>query len=149
MNPRLAERVHTRLADIHARGLTRTLQPPRGIDLSSNDYLGLANHPRITRAFVEAVGREGVGSTGSRLLRGHRASFAAVEHRFATFKDTPRALYFSSGYLANLGVISTFAERDDLGWITRKKNLICEEAAYSDILVCHDRFIGRNPPINS
>ena len=114
MNPRLAERVHTRLADIHARGLTRTLQPPRGIDLSSNDYLGLADHPRITRAFVDAVEREGVGSTGSRLLRGHRASFAAVEDRFARFKDTPRALYFSSGYLANLGVISTFAERDDL-----------------------------------
>ena len=51
----------------------------------------------------QAVAREGVGSTGSRLLRGDRDAFADVERAFAAFKGTERALYFSSGYLANLG----------------------------------------------
>jgi 8-amino-7-oxononanoate synthase len=114
MNRRLADRVHARLATIHADGLTRTLRAPAGIDLSSNDYLGLANDPRIKQALVDAVARQGVGSTGSRLLRGHRDSFAAIEDRFARFKGTERALYFSSGYLANLALVTTFAEPGDV-----------------------------------
>jgi 8-amino-7-oxononanoate synthase len=60
------------------------------------------------------VEREGAGSTGSRLLRGDRDSFAALEHRFAQFKGTERALYFSSGYLANIAVMTTFAEAGDV-----------------------------------
>ena len=95
-------------------GLLRTLRPPAGIDLSSNDYLGLARDPRITSALIAAVAREGVGSTGSRLLRGERDGFTALEQRFARFKGTERALYFSSGYLANLAVMTTFADADDL-----------------------------------
>ena len=95
-------------------GLLRTLRPPAGIDLSSNDYLGLAHDPRIMSAMIAAVAREGVGSTGSRLLRGERDSFTALEERFARFKGTERALYFSSGYLANLAVMTTFAEADDI-----------------------------------
>jgi len=55
-----------------------------------------------------------VGSTGSRLLRGERDAFTALEQRFARFKGTERALYFSSGYLANLAVMTTFAEADDI-----------------------------------
>jgi len=95
-------------------GLLRTLRPPAGIDLSSNDYLGLARDPRITSAMIAAVARDGVGSTGSRLLRGERECFTALEQRFARFKGTERALYFSSGYLANLAVMTTFADADDL-----------------------------------
>jgi 8-amino-7-oxononanoate synthase len=114
MNRRLADRVQTRLASIDSSGTRRTLRAPSGIDLSSNDYLGLANHPRIKQAFVDAIARAGVGSTGSRLLRGHRDSFAAIEDRFARFKGTERALYFSSGYLANLAVMTTFAESGDV-----------------------------------
>jgi 8-amino-7-oxononanoate synthase len=95
-------------------GLRRALRPPTGVDLSSNDYLGLATHPRITAAMAAAVAREGVGSTGSRLLRGDRDSFAALERRFADFKGTERALYFSSGYLANIAVMTTFAEAGDV-----------------------------------
>ena len=114
MNRRLADRVRTRLASIDSGGTRRTLRAPSGIDLSSNDYLGLANHPRIKQALVDAIAREGVGSTGSRLLRGHRDSFAAIEDRFASFKGSERALYFSSGYLANLAVMTTFAEPGDV-----------------------------------
>jgi len=61
-----------------------------------------------------AVYKEGCGSTGSRLLRGERESFRRVEERFAAFKGTERALYFSSGYLANLGVLTAMAQPGDV-----------------------------------
>jgi 8-amino-7-oxononanoate synthase len=109
----LAGRVRERLRAIRDGRLERSLRPPAGIDFSSNDYLGLSNHPGVKQAMIDAVGREGAGSTGSRLLRGDRASFAEIERRFASFKGTERALYFSSGYLANLAVVTTFAEDGD------------------------------------
>ena len=107
-------RVRARLANLGSKGLLRTLTPPRGIDLSSNDYLGLGAHPRLVQRFAEAVGREGCGSTGSRLLRGHRDGFTAVERRFAAFKRTERSIYFSSGYLANIAVLATLPEKGDV-----------------------------------
>ena len=61
-----------------------------------------------------AVNELGCGSTGSRLLRGERESSSGVERRFAKFKNTERSLYFSSGYMANLAVLSTFPEADDV-----------------------------------
>jgi len=114
MTDRLEGRVRRRLDALDEQGLRRTLRPPFGIDLTSNDYLGLAHHPRITEAMTAAVARHGVGSTGSRLLRGEREAFANLERRFAAFKGAERALYFSSGYLANIAVLSTFAEEGDL-----------------------------------
>ncbi|HXD72448.1 MAG TPA: 8-amino-7-oxononanoate synthase [Vicinamibacterales bacterium] len=110
----LAARVWERLEQIRDRGLERTLRPPSGIDFSSNDYLGLSADPRVTRAMIDAIARDGAGSTGSRLLRGDREAFADVERRFAAFKGAERALYFSSGYLANLAVLTTLAETDDV-----------------------------------
>jgi 8-amino-7-oxononanoate synthase len=114
MTDRLAARLDARLHSLRAAGLIRHLHPPAGLDFSSNDYLGLARDPRVVDALAEAVRREGCGSTGSRLLRGEREAFAAVERRFAAFKGASRALYFSSGYLANLAVITTLAEKGDL-----------------------------------
>jgi 8-amino-7-oxononanoate synthase len=102
------------LARIDADGLRRTLRPPAGIDLSSNDYLGLARHPALKQRMAEAVMTEGVGSTGSRLLRGERLAFTRLEERFAGFKGAARSLYFSSGYLANLAVLTTFPEAGDV-----------------------------------
>jgi 8-amino-7-oxononanoate synthase len=110
----LARRLHARLHALDRDGLSRTLRAPSGIDLSSNDYLGLAQHPRLKQRMAEAVLEHGCGSTGSRLLRGERAAFQRVEQRFAAFKGTERALYFSSGYLANIAVLSTFAESGDV-----------------------------------
>ena len=63
---------------------------------------------------IAAVKREGCGSTGSRGLRGHRDVFEAVERSFAAFKGTELALYFSSGYLANLAVLTTFVAQGDV-----------------------------------
>ena len=114
MTDRLVDRIRGRMRVLAEDGLLRTLRPPSGIDLSSNDYLRLAGHPYVAGRLAEAVGREGAGSTGSRLLRGHREVFTAVESRFAGFKATDRSLYFSSGYLANLAVLSTFPEAGDL-----------------------------------
>lgn len=110
----LHDRLSARLAGWQQAGLLRTLRSPSGIDLSSNDYLNLSRHSHIVQAFVRAAEREGVGSTGSRLLRGERDCFAAVERRFAAFKGSERALYFSSGYLANLAVLSGLTESDDV-----------------------------------
>lgn len=110
----LEARVRASLATLRAEGLFRSLRPPAGIDLSSNDYLRLSTHPAVVRAFADAVVRDGAGSTGSRLLRGDRDAFADLERRFAAFKETERALFFSSGYLANVAVLTTFPEAGDV-----------------------------------
>jgi 8-amino-7-oxononanoate synthase len=110
----LERRLLSRLASLDADGLRRTLRAPTGVDLSSNDYLNLAADPRVVSRFADAVRHEGCGSTGSRLLRGEREAFAAVERRFAAFKGTERALYFSSGYLANLAVLTALTEPGDV-----------------------------------
>jgi 8-amino-7-oxononanoate synthase len=110
----LEQRVRSRLAELEANGLLRVLVPPSGVDLSSNDYLQLARHPSLVARLIEAVEREGCGSTASRLLRGERDCFSAVERRFARFKGTERALYFGSGYLANVAVLSTLPDSGDV-----------------------------------
>src|SRR5215471_11067524 len=110
----LERRLRARLAELEAGGLTRTMRPPAGIDLTSNDYLGLSRHPLIRQRMAEAISAEGCGSTGSRLLTGERDSFAELERRFAAFKGAERSLYFSSGYLANLAVLTTLPEAGDV-----------------------------------
>jgi len=110
----LEGRVRGRLAKWDAGGLLRVLQPPAGLDFSSNDYLNLSTHPLVVERLVRAAAHEGCGSTGSRLLRGDREAFGAIERRFAEFKRAERSLYFSSGYLANIAVMTTLAERGDV-----------------------------------
>lgn len=114
MSRNLEGRLRRELRTLDSQDLRRSLRGPSGIDLSSNDYLCLAGHPLLRRAMGQAAEREGCGSTGSRLLRGEREIFSNLERRFASFKSTERALYFSSGYLANLAVLSTFPERGDV-----------------------------------
>jgi 8-amino-7-oxononanoate synthase len=111
---RLEGRIAARMAELRDAQLLRTLRSPGGFDLSSNDYLGLATHPLLKERLIEAVRSDGVGSTGSRLLRGQRDSFTAVERAFAFLKRTDASLYFSSGYLANIAVLTTFPEPGDV-----------------------------------
>ena len=113
-NRGLERRVRAQLDALQQQSLLRSLEEPAGLDLCSNDYLGLARHPRLRRRLGEAAQSLGVGSTGSRLLRGHRAAFQAVEERFARLKGAPSALYLGSGWAANLGVLSTFPAAGDL-----------------------------------
>jgi 8-amino-7-oxononanoate synthase len=110
----LEARIRAELRTRETDGLFRTLRVPEGVDLSSNDYLALADHPLVKRRMIEAIEREGCGSGGSRLLRGHRDLFDAVEGAFAAVKQSERALYFSSGYLANIAVLSTLPQRNDV-----------------------------------
>jgi 8-amino-7-oxononanoate synthase len=114
MTAKLQERIALRLTTLAATGLQRRLQLPQGVDFTSNDYLGLARHPYLISQMQAAVEAEGCGATASRLLRGERTLFQQLESRFAAFKDSDRALYFSSGYLANLAVMTTFIEAEDV-----------------------------------
>jgi 8-amino-7-oxononanoate synthase len=118
----LEQRVRARIAALDANGLLRTLREPAGIDLSSNDYLNLSKHPVLATRLIEGTVREGCGSTGSRLLRGERACLSEVERRFARFKGAEKALYFSAGYLANIGVLTTLAEAGDVIFSDRRNH---------------------------
>lgn len=86
----------------------------RLINFASNDYLGLANHPVLKQAACDAIQTWGTGSTGSRLLSGHRPIHAQLETAIAQWKQTEAAMVFSSGYLANLGIITAIVGKRDL-----------------------------------
>lgn len=79
----------------------------------SNDYLGLARDPRVTEAFAQAAKRHGVGSGASHLISGHTREHQALEEELAAFTGRERALLYSSGYLANLGVLGALLGRND------------------------------------
>lgn len=79
----------------------------------SNDYLGLAAHPFLREAWIEASGRYGVGSTASQYINGHSAEIAAFEQELAEYLGYPRVLLFGSGYLVNTGVIDALLGKSD------------------------------------
>jgi 8-amino-7-oxononanoate synthase len=82
------------------------------ISFASNDYLGLAAHPEVRRAAIDAIERFGTGALASRLVVGTRSLHRELESQLAAWKQTESALVFSSGYAANLGVIASLAEQD-------------------------------------
>jgi len=84
------------------------------VNFASNDYLGLAGDPRLIEAAVAATQAYGTGSTGSRLLSGHKTLHRELEIAIAYLKQTEDALVFSSGYLANLGTVSALVGQRDL-----------------------------------
>ncbi|MBW4537844.1 MAG: 8-amino-7-oxononanoate synthase [Myxacorys chilensis ATA2-1-KO14] len=84
------------------------------LNFASNDYLGLAGDDRLIAAAIAATQDHGTGSTGSRLLTGHRELHRALERAIATLKQTEDALVFSSGYLANIGAIASLLGKRDL-----------------------------------
>lgn len=101
----------------------RTVDGPQGpvldvdgrplIAFASNDYLGLANHPAIADAAIHAIQRYGVGAGASHLISGHHAEHARLEDELAAFVGAERALYFSTGYMANTGIVPALAGRGD------------------------------------
>jgi 8-amino-7-oxononanoate synthase len=110
VDARLAER----LADLDARQLRRRLRVVQGVDLSSNDYLGLAAHPDV-RAALEAALHDGPhGAAGSRLISGHHPAFDELEAQVAAWQGTEAALCFSTGYALNVGTLSALAQRGDV-----------------------------------
>ena len=85
----------------------------RLLSFASNDYLGLANHPRLIAAMQQATQTVGVGSGASHLITGHHALHETLEQALARFVGLPAALLFSTGYMANMGVVAALMGRDD------------------------------------
>jgi 8-amino-7-oxononanoate synthase len=99
---------------------------PELIDLAGNDYLGLSQDPRVTRAAADAALRWGAGAGASRLVTGNLALHTDLEQALAEFCGQPAGLVFSSGYLANLGVVTALVGRGDL--------VICDAHAHASLM---------------
>jgi 8-amino-7-oxononanoate synthase len=104
------------LRSIDERQLRRRRSPAEDgrVNFCSNDYLGLARDPGVAAAMAEAAQRYGAGAGASHLVSGHGAEHEALERELAEFTGRARALVFSTGYMANLGVLGALAGRDDL-----------------------------------
>ena len=109
------ERLHQGLSALEARSQRRSLAEIRGVNFCSNDYLGLAEHPALRAEVAEAAHNSGrIGGTGSRLLSGHTGEWSGLEEEFAKFAGTEAALFFTTGYAANLGLLSSLIGKDDV-----------------------------------
>ncbi|MFZ1388846.1 MAG: 8-amino-7-oxononanoate synthase [Thiolinea sp.] len=95
----------------------------------SNDYLGLANHPEIIKAFQQAANQYGVGSGAAHLVNGHSRLHQQLEEALAEFTKRDRALLFSTGYMANLGLTTALAERHDTVYQDRLNHASLLDAA--------------------
>ena len=125
--PRLIDRLAASHAERARQSLLRRLRTVEAVDgasiriegkrllnFASNDYLGLAQHPALREALVVAASRWGVGATGAHLLGGHREEHAALESALARWTGRERALLFSDGWMANLGVVSALLGEGDV-----------------------------------
>ncbi|MDP9199085.1 MAG: 8-amino-7-oxononanoate synthase, partial [Pseudomonadota bacterium] len=115
------------LADLDARGLRRRrrlaehagdgaadieLDGRACVDFCSNDYLGLSTHPRVVESLIGAAREHGVGARASHLITGHQSEHEALERELAAWTGRERALVFSTGYMANLGLVGALVRRD-------------------------------------
>ncbi|RDI96917.1 8-amino-7-oxononanoate synthase [Dyella solisilvae] len=125
--PSLTERLARHSAERAQAGLLRRLRTidhadgawvhsagRRLLAFCTNDYLGLAQHPTLVAALKKAADESGVGSGSAHLIGGHRREHAALEEALAEWTGRERALLFSTGYMANLGVMQALLQRDDL-----------------------------------
>ena len=130
------------LAERETRGLRRSrrlLESPQRAHVTvdgrayvafcSNDYLGLASDPRLTAAANEGIARYGVGGGASHLILGHSSAHHELEEALASFVRQPRALLFSSGYMANMGVVSALTGRGDAIFADRLNHASLNDAA--------------------
>ena len=152
----LEDRLTAELADIADAGLTRrrrVLESPCGriaavdgremLNFASNDYLGLAGNAEIAAALADGAGRWGGGSGASHLVSGHLAPHEALEAELAAFTGFPRALTFSTGYLANLAVAPTFAGRGDAVFSDRLNHASIIDAV--QLAKAHGAVVQRYP----
>jgi len=129
------------LAEIESQDLRRTrrlLESPQGarvtvdgrdyVAFCSNDYLGLASHPRLIEAARQGAARYGVGAGASHLILGHSTAHHDLEKRLAAFAGFPRALLFSAGYLANIGAVTALVGREDAVFADRLNHASLNDA---------------------
>jgi 8-amino-7-oxononanoate synthase len=130
------------LAGLEANGLRRTrrlLETPQSarvrvdgrnyVAFCSNDYLGLASHPELIEAAREGAARFGVGAGASHLVLGHSKAHHDLEEALAAFVGLPRALLFSTGYMANIGIVSALVGRGDTVFADRLNHASLNDAA--------------------
>ena len=114
-NESLLAELQAGLRELESRRQRRTLVEISGVNLCSNDYLGLADSLALKQNVIDAVVKAArTGGTGSRLLSGHAAAWTEVEDEFAAFAGSEAALYFGSGYAANIGLLTSLANKNDV-----------------------------------
>ncbi len=111
------------------QGTRLEIDGKRYLAFSSNDYLGFKQHPRVIAAAQNAAATLGVGAGASHLLGGHFAAHHDLEHTLAAFVEMPRALLFSSGYMANIGVVTALVGRGDAIFSDRLNHASLNDAA--------------------
>ncbi len=99
------------------------------LSFCSNDYLGLASHPGLVESVCEGATRYGVGSGASHLILGHHSAHHRLEEALASFLGFPRALLFSSGYMANIGIIAALVGHDDAVFTDKLNHASLNDAA--------------------
>lgn len=103
------------LNQLQALGRLRQLSPRDGLDFSSNDYIALADDPRLKAAITEALDRGvAVGSSGSRLLRGNDPELEVLEAEAATYFGAEAALFYGSGFMANYAILTGLPQKGDM-----------------------------------
>jgi 8-amino-7-oxononanoate synthase len=107
------------------------------LSFCSNDYLGLANHPILIATMQEATGKAGVGSGASNLITGHHRYHDLLEKQLAQFVDMPAALVFSTGYMANIGVLGALAGRDDAIFADKLNHACLNDGSYYSLAEFH------------
>lgn len=120
------------------------LQEQALLNFSSNDYLGLASHPRVVQGAIDAVRRWGAGATASRLVAGTLECHLELERKLAALKGYESALLFGSGYSANAGIITSVAGREDHLFIDRLAHASLMDAAVLSRARLH-RFRHNDP----
>src|SRR5574341_1128589 len=134
LHDNVVQSLQRELDSLKAEGLHRWLRQvdgPHGpriyvngkeaIHLAGSDYLGLASHPRLKKAACEATLRYGCGVAAARLISGNHDLYPQLEARLARFKQAEAALLFSTGYQANLGVISALMDSQDVVFSDRSE----------------------------
>lgn len=124
MNPRDLDSELAKIEAAHQKRVRRTPENPCGPEMvlngrplvafASNDYLGLANDSALKQSAIDAIKQWGVGAGASQLVSGRFGIFALLEQRLAEFAQRDAALFFSSGFQANLGVLTALADRHDV-----------------------------------
>ena len=159
-NSELLQRMAARLSHLKQRSHLRMPMEVAGVNLCSNDYLGMSTDPRLKATLLEAIETsDRTGSTGSRLLSGHYAAWDELEAEFAAFAGRESALFFSSGYAANTGLLGALLTSGDIVFsdasnhasiidgirLTRSQNIIyphCDLDFLEDALRRHSHDVG-------
>ena len=107
------------------------------LSFCSNDYLGLANHPDLISAMQQAAGESGVGSGASNLITGHHRYHDNLERQLAAFVERPAALLFSTGYMANIGVLGALVGRGDAIFADKLNHACLNDGGYYSLASFH------------